>query len=108
MQNSLLGRGRLLTYRQIIGFRNLLGRPCSRQCLSDRKTHSRRKPAVVADADESFLVLELAPDDGHWRARAVRVVMLLALNGDVVPGQRSVGVGFHNGFLGCEPGSMAS
>jgi len=79
--------------------------PQPSSCLSDPKTHGRGVLAIVADADESFLVLDLAPDDGHWGALAVRVVLLLTSDGDVVPGQRSVGVSFDDGLLGCEPGS---
>lgn len=72
-------------------------------CLSGPKTYGRRVLAVMADADESFLVLGLAPDDSHWGTLPVRVVLLLALNSDVVPCQRSVRVRFDDGLLGCEP-----
>jgi len=56
----------------------------------------------VADTDESFLVLEFAPDDGDRGAFAVWVVLLLALNGDVVPGECSVRVRFDDSLFGCE------
>lgn len=56
----------------------------------------------MANADESFLVIELAPDDGYWRAFAGWVVLLLGLDGDVVPGQCSMRVRFDDGLLGCE------
>lgn len=71
-------------------------------CRAGAEAHGCGVLAVVADTDESFAVLVLAPDDGHWGALPVWVGTSLALDGDVVPGQSSVGVGFDDGLLNCE------
>lgn len=72
-------------------------------CVSSSKTHGRRIFAVMADAYQGLLVLVLAVDDGHGRALPIRVGGGLALDGDVVPGQGSLWMGFDDGFFGREP-----
>lgn len=72
-------------------------------CGPDPEAHGRGVLAVVADTDKGLLVLSLVPDDGQWRAISTRVGAGLALDGDIVPGQGPVWMGFDDGFLGREP-----
>lgn len=64
--------------------------------------------AVMADTDQSFLVLVFAPDDGHWCALAVRMSGDLACDGDVVPGESSVRMGFDDSLFGRKSGHVSS
>lgn len=59
----------------------------------------------MADADKGFMVLFHAMDDGQWRAIPTRVRSRLALNGDIVPGQGLMWMGFDDGLLCREPRS---
>lgn len=70
---------------------------------SGPKAHRRGVLAVVADADKGLKVFVLAMDDGQWRTISTRVYSGLAPNGDVVPCQGTMRMGFDDGLLSREP-----